>query len=263
MVHDCAFVGYELSEAINNTYNDIHVEMLPYPLHTKLTVFKIAQKIRKINPEIVHAHYCRYPAYAALLSRKPYIIHCHGTDIRHGINFWQDLCLKKARQILVSTPDLLKILPNATWLPNPINMEHFRPLQEHYGNKALYFRKWYENVEDELDTICKKLGYVLRIKKKRDIPYGEMPNFLNEFDIYVDQFVGDPSKTALEAMACGLAVIGYPHDLKETLERLRDTEERRVYINKQRKSILGTHDRRYVASCLAKNYRRVYSQLQK
>lgn len=263
MVHDCASVGYELCEAINGVYNDIQIELLPYPLHTKLTVFETALKIRRKKPDIVHAHYCRYPAYAALLSLRPYIVHCHGTDIRHGVNFWQRLCLRNARQILVSTPDLLKILPNATWLPNPINMEHFRPLQEHNGDRVLYFSKWYENVEDELDTICNKLGYVLTIKKKRDVPYGEMPDFLNEFDIYVDQFIGDPSKTALEATACGLAVIGYPLNLKETLEKLRDTEKRKLYVNKQRKSILDTHDRRHVASYLVKIYRQIHSQLQK
>lgn len=264
MVHDCAFVGYELSEAINSTYNDIHVEMLPYPLHTKLTVFKIAQKIRKINPDIVHAHYCRYPAYAALLSRKPYIIHCHGTDIRHGINFWQGMCLRKSKITLVSTPDLLEFLSNAVWLPNPIDMEHFKPLREHDANKVLYYSKWYENMESELGAICKKLGYELTVKKERDIPYREMPFFLNQFDIFIDQYaIKSYSKTALEAMACGLAIVGYEHDLEGTLESLKDVEERRKYVSRQKRSILQKHDRRKVASRLVKIYFQVYKKFGK
>ena len=260
MVHDCSFVGYELSEAVNNTCNNIHVEMLPYPLHTKLTVFGIAQKIRRINPDIVHAHYCRYPAYAALLSRKPYIIHCHGTDIRHGMNFWQRLSLAKSRQVLLSTPDLLEVLPDAVWLPNPINLNHFKPSKEHYGNKVLYYPKWYENVEGELDTACRQLGYALTVKRKTDVKYEEMPIFLNQFDIYVDQFtVRSYSKTALEAMACNLAVIGYRHNLKEALENLKNAEERRKCVSEQKK-MLSNHDRTKVASTLVKIYRQVYKK---
>jgi glycosyltransferase involved in cell wall biosynthesis len=260
MVHDCSFVGYELSEAINSTFNDIHVGMLPYPLHTKLTVFEIAQKIRKMNPEIVHAHYCRYPAYAALLSHKPYIIHCHGTDIRHGINFWQRLCLAKSRQVLVSTPDLLEILPDAVWLPNPVNLSCFRPSTEHKGNRVLYFPKWYENIENELDTACKQLGYSLTVKRKTDVKYADMPDFLNQFDIYVDRFtIKSYSKTALEAMACDLTVIGYEHNLKKALENLRDAKKRKRSLSEQRK-MLSNHDRTKVASSLVKIYRQVYEK---
>lgn len=261
MVHDCSFVGYELSQAINNTYNDIHVEMLPYPLHTKVTVFKIAQKIRKINPDIAHAHYCRYPAYAALLSRKPYIIHCHGTDIRHGMNFWQRLSLAKSRRVLLSTPDLLEILPDAVWLPNPINLNHFKPSREHDGNKVLYYPKWYENMENELNMTCAELGYALTVKRKTDIKYEEMPEFLNQFDIYVDRFaIKSYSKTALEAMACNLAVVGYKHNLKEELENLSGIEKRRKYASEQRK-MLNNHDKAKVASSLVKIYRQVYEEI--
>jgi hypothetical protein len=259
MVHDCAFVGRELREAVKSISNDVHVESLPYPLQTKLSVFGVALKIRRINPDIVHVHYCRYPAYATLLSFKPYIVHCHGTDIRNGINSWQMFCLRKARKVLVSTPDLLEILPNAKWLPNPINQEHFKPLKEHYENKVLYFPKWYENIQDKLNTVCKKLGYVLTLKEKRDIPYEEMPIFLNQFDIYVDRFtIKSYSKTALEAMACGLAVIGYKHDLKEALKDLKDIGKRRVYVSQQKKLILSNHERGKVAANLVEIYRQVY-----
>jgi glycosyltransferase involved in cell wall biosynthesis len=253
-------VGHELSEVINSNYGDIHVEMLPYPLHTKLTVFKIAQKIRKINPDIVHAHYCRYPAYAALLSHKPYIIHCHGTDIRHGINFWQSLSLAKSRQVLLSTPDLLEILPSAVWLPNPVNLNHFKPSREHDGNKVLYYPKWYENIENELETACDQLDYALTVKRKTDVKYEEMPAFLNKFDIYVDRLaIRSYSKTALEAMACNLAVVGYRHNLNQALENLRDTEKRRKCVSEQRK-MLNNHDKTKVAASLVKIYRRVYEE---
>lgn len=261
MVHDCASVGHELREAVNSISSDVHVELLPYPLHTKLTVFGVALKIRRINPDIVHVHYCRYPAYAALLSFKPYIVHCHGTDIRHGINSWQKLCLRKARKVLVATPDLLEVLPNATWLPNPINLEHFKPLKEHDENTVLYFPKWYEDIKDELDSVCRESGYTLTVKEKRDIPYEEMPIFLNQFGIYVDRFViKSYSKTALEAMACGLAVVGYKHDLRKTLKDLKDMRKRGTYVSEQTNLILSNHERGKIASNLLEIYERAYKK---
>jgi hypothetical protein len=166
--------------------------------------------------------------------------------------------LKKARKVIVSTPDLLEILPDATWLPNPINLEYFKPLREHDGNRVLYHPKWYENIEGELSAICEELGYALTAERTRHVPYEKMPWFLNQFDIYIDRFtIKSYSKTALEAMACNLAVIGYRHDLKKTLGELKDPEKRMERLNQQRR-ILSNHDRKKIASDMVKIYQQVY-----
>jgi glycosyltransferase involved in cell wall biosynthesis len=106
----------------------------------------MAWKLRRTRHDLVHAHFCRSAVYAAYLSGKPYIAHCHGTDIRLDLNWLKKRCLKKARKVLVSTPDMLEILPYATWLPNPVDMKRFRPLKKHDGNKVFYFPHWYEGL---------------------------------------------------------------------------------------------------------------------
>jgi len=216
---------------------------------------KMAFKLRKMKCDLIHAHFCRSAAYASYLSGKPYIVHCHGTDIREGVNWFKRRCLKKAKKVLVSTPDLLEILPEATWLPNPVDMERFKPLKEHDGNKVLYFPHWYEDLSKELKGICEKLGYNLTIPSAYSVPYEKMHLFLNEFDIFVDQFsIKSYSKTALEAMTCGIPVIGYKHDLEKTLEMLTSQSERKNLVKWQNKEILPKHKIKTVVNQLTSIY---------
>jgi glycosyltransferase involved in cell wall biosynthesis len=172
-----------------------------------------------------------------------------------GINWLKRRCLKKARKVLVSTPDLLEILPNATWLPNPIDTERFKPLKLHDGNKVLYFPHLYENLTEELKGICGRLSYDLTIPSAYSVPYEKMHLFLNEFDIFVDQFsIKSYSKTALEAMACGIPVIGSEHNLENALEKLISPNERKKLVKWQNEHILPQHQVEAVANQLIKIY---------
>lgn len=253
MINDCAHVGYELRRALlTRGFNVQHFFITGSP---KIATIKMAIKLRKIRCDLIHAHYCHSAAYASYLSGKPYILHCHGTDIREGINWLKRKCLKKAKKVLVSTPDLLEILPNATWLPNPVDTERFRPLKEHNGNKVLYFSHWYEDLSKELKGICEKLGYDLITHNTHVVPYEKMHLFLNEFDIFVDQFsIKSYSKTALEAIACGIPVIGYKHDLEKTLEELTSSLERKNLVKWQNKEILPKHKIETVINQLTQIY---------
>jgi len=229
MVHDCAYVGYELRKELIK--RGVEVEHVFFSGSAKIATLKMALKLRRMKCDIVHAHFCRSSAYASYLSGKPYIVHCHGSDIRGGISWLQRKCLRKAKKVLVSTPDLLEILPNATWLPNPVDTERFKPLKQHNGNKVLYFHHWYENIADQLREACGKFGYDLTVPSSYSIPYENMHLFLNDFDIFVDQFsIKSYSKTALEAIACGLSVIGYKDELEKVLAKLASLRERRKLV---------------------------------
>lgn len=260
MVDDCAYVGYELRrELIKRGFEVEHVFFTASRL-PKVATFKMALKLRRMKCDLIHAHFCRSAAYAAYLSGKPYIVHCHGSDIRGGINLLKRRCLKKAKKVLVSTPDLLEILPEATWLPNPVDTERFRSLKEHNGNKVLYFPRWYEDLTKELKGICEKYGYDLTVPMAYSVPYEKMHLFLNEFDIFVDQIsIKSYSKTALEAVACGLPVIGYKHDLEKTLKKLTSQQERHNYIQWQNTQLLPTHKLEKVVTQLLKIYNEVTS----
>jgi len=242
MVDDCAYVGYELRrELIKRGFEVEHVFFTASHL-PKVATLKMALKLRRIKCDLIHSHFCRSAAYAAYLSSKPYIVHCHGTDIRWGINWLKRKCLKKARKVLVSTPDLLEILPSATWLPNPVDVERFKPLKQHNGNKVLYFPHWYEDLTIELKGICEKEGYDLTVPGFYSVPYEKLHHFLNDFDIFVDRFkIKSYSKTALEAMACGIPVIGYKHDLEKDLARMTFQRQRRSVVTFQNEKLLPQH----------------------
>jgi len=253
MVHDCAYVGYELRRRLMK--RGINVEHVFFGGLPKVETARMALKLRRMKCDLVHAHFCRSPAYVAYLSGKPYIVHCHGTDIREGVGWLQRKCLEKAKKVLVSTPDLLGILPKATWLPNPVDTDRFRLLKEHSGNKILYFPHWYEDLRQELRRICARFGYDLTVPSGRSVLYNEMHLFLNQFDVFVDRFsIKSYSKTALEAMACGLPVVGYKQDLEKTLEKLTSQSERESFLTWQNNNILPKHKAEAVVSMLVKLY---------
>jgi len=239
MVHDCAFVGYELRrELLRRGFEVEHYFFCGLP---KITTLEMVYRLKRANCDLIHAHFARSALYASYFSGKEYIAHCHGTDIRHGLSFLQKKCLKKARNVLVSTPDLLDILP-AMWLPNPVDTERFRPLREHDGNKVLYFPHWYEDLTETLTGLCGRFGYELTTREAMSVPYENMHLFLDQFDVFVDRFsVPSYSKTALEAMACGIPVVGYRHDLEKALEKLANGDERRSLAKWQAEKILPKH----------------------
>lgn len=187
-------------------------------------------------------------------SSKKIILHYHGTDIR-GIknNIYQHikngirLNFKKLRynlrtkilliqngyfsslhstaqqlsnKVLVSTPDLLPLVKNGVYLPNPIDLEHFSKKKYCTSNEkqALIINNEATNTQKSLDY-CMKNNIDLKIdvydRITKPLMYSEMPDFLKRYKIYVDvRFVGNKllsamSKTGLESLACGLTVLDY------------------------------------------------------
>ncbi|WP_458720930.1 glycosyltransferase family protein [Candidatus Nitrosocosmicus sp. R] len=189
---------------------------------------------------------------------KKIIIHYHGTDIR-GIKNQKlphrsrlsdtiirliltyrkgrdTILLKKriklkaqivADAVLVSTIDLLNYTASknnvkAIYLPNPIDIEHFRPdikgFRKDFKSRAL-------TIDNEATDTKMALKYLkennfdseikIHDRMKQTINYQEMPEFLKQFDTYVDiryinnKLIPALSKTALEALSCGLNVIDH------------------------------------------------------
>jgi hypothetical protein len=183
---------------------------------------------------------------------KKIILHYHGTDIRgikkqklphrsklsdlavRGIFTYRrvrDSILFKKRihrqaqrltnAIIVSTPDLLPLISNAVYLPNPIDTDHFTPDK--------IFSKAGRERALTMDTEAIDIGLALNYCKQHNvnqeievysrikdpIMYKDMPVFLKKYGLYVDvryvdgKILENLSKTALEALACGLDVIDY------------------------------------------------------
>lgn len=83
------------------------------------------------GPALIHVHYLPN-AYYALVARRPFVIHVHGSDLR--VDAQRGLLgracryyLARAEAVLYSTPDLGEALrrwrPDASYLPNPLPPE--------------------------------------------------------------------------------------------------------------------------------------------
>lgn len=127
---------------------------------------------------------------------------------------------KIANTVVVSTPDLLHLAPNSIFLPNPVDTDHFKvdlnlPRQQKNGL----------TMDTEVTDIKKTLHYCKKNKidfaidvydrTKKPVMYEDMPDFLKAYKVYVDiryvngKILKNFSKTALEALACGLEVLDY------------------------------------------------------
>ena len=183
---------------------------------------------------------------------KKIILHYHGTDIRGlnssiiSLNKWNisqfvpssKALLKKllhkksthyirhkkaqidADAVLVSTPDLLNLVEDATYLPNPVDTEHFKAGEDirRNGKKALTIDSEATDIQKAL-KYCKNNGINLDIevydRTQRPIMYQDMPEFLKHYNIYVDiryvdgQLLQNLSKSALESLSSGLEVLDF------------------------------------------------------
>ena len=144
---------------------------------------------------------------------------------------------KQADEILISTIDLLSLLPNAKYLPNPVDVEHFSKdntdIINKFNNNALIIKTQTGNIEKTLQY-CKENNIDLKIdvfdRTKMPMLYEKIPNFLKKYKVYVDiRVVNDKileslSKTALESLACGLKVLNYKLEYLDKLPEMHNPE---------------------------------------
>lgn len=175
--------------------------------------------------DIVHVHSM---VKATVLIDKPMIMHFHGSELRLA-GFWGKLenwlakCLSK--KTLVATPDLLDLQPDAEWLPTPIDTELFHPKQNKNNNHALFIQNWYEGKEEAEKTAKSHRWKLTVLNPKIDsfVPYKDMPNYLSQFEYFINCFsITALSKTALEALALGLKVVKWDGTILEGFDKKHD-----------------------------------------
>lgn len=81
--------------------------------------------------DLIHLHYGRRTSYLRLWPRRPYVLHFHGTDIRHHFHqpYAHDVMMSAsaaALGVFYSTPDLrehaIQARPDAIYFPVPIDL---------------------------------------------------------------------------------------------------------------------------------------------
>jgi len=145
------------------------------------------------------------------------VLFFHGTKLRDVLkNDPMFNSIKDKLRIIVSTPDLLSIVPNAFYLPVPIDDSLFAPNLSLRERNYLAINRDYQ-IDTIKPTILGKYPEVEYINRQKEIiPYRDMPNLLNKYYNYVDwkfdynkpipQTINATSCTGLQALSCGLNV---------------------------------------------------------
>lgn len=182
----------------------------------KMFTLKCLLTARAFN--IVHIHYFDkiIPYLKLLYPRKLVVMHYHGDDIRDKWKlkrkYWS-----KADMILYSSLDLLddETPEEAIYLPNPVDTEAFHPCEAKPRSKTA-FHIFY-NANALAERYAEKNSLDLTIydwRTKGRIPHLRFAEVLCRYEYYIDVKVNQSgillealSKTAFEALACGLKVI--------------------------------------------------------
>jgi hypothetical protein len=159
----------------------------------------------------------RYPDYfLARAMNKSVVWHFHGSELRR-----QDARSLRFKELdsvaIVSTPDLLKHLPQAIWIPNPADPELFYPRKiAHSGTIVGCYDSYNPDVRSVL-PIAETLNAVKELQRKGvDIKakllsgqrHHDVPRYFQEIDIWIDKFdMNFYGICAVEASLCEIPVV--------------------------------------------------------
>jgi hypothetical protein len=142
--------------------------------------------------------------------------------------------------VIISTPDLSQYLEKSVtgiYLPNLVDIDHFKPdnkiIAESNNSHLNQNKKEALTIDNEILNIKQALDYLkynninlnveVHDRMKCPIMHSDMPNFPKGYKVYVDvRYVNNTiipalSKTALEALRCGLSVMDYQLRYRECL----------------------------------------------
>ena len=261
IVNDCSHVMEDLMPYLSERFD---IEFITRSRGLWSKTFGLLLKVLRAEGDVFHVNYALQDAYLVdKLKRRLDVLHVHGSDVRWTLHSRKygwivKSNLKSAGVVLYATPDLRRIVKkfrsDAIYLPTPVRTDVFAR-KDHYNDppRAVYFRRYYEELSKDLIELLEKNGIPLVIVEKK-VPYEMMPDFLRKFDIFIDQFtIPSFSKTCLEAMSCGLATIDYRHknSLSSRITFLSDISNVKRIGDENRKFVIENHDVKKVADMLA------------
>jgi glycosyltransferase involved in cell wall biosynthesis len=145
-INDIASVASDLAQGLRARGHDVTVirpklvggglHWAVKPVVGPVRALEWAQIIRTIHEgefDAVHIHYA-YLGMLGVLGKFPYVLHCHGSDVREITPFTRPMvatALKHAAHVFYATPDLADFVlarrRDAEFLPNPVDSEQFHP----------------------------------------------------------------------------------------------------------------------------------------
>jgi glycosyltransferase involved in cell wall biosynthesis len=200
--------------------------------------------LRREPRSVVHIHYATQ-GVIALAAGRPYVIHCHGSDVRGarpGSLRGRILApiLRRAALVLYATPDLAadvrRFRNDAVFLPNPIDTGAFTPggaaTRDVLLATSLDQVKGSRQAIDALDLLLAERPQTTvtvvaagpmrhearavlggRVRFVAPVAHETMPDLLRDHRVAVGQFrLGILSQLELEALACGIPMVtGFHH----------------------------------------------------
>ena len=156
-INDVASVASELANGLRARGHDValfqprlfggHLPNALKPFVAPVRVYEWARLLRGLRAghfDILHIHYA-YLGMLGVLARRPFLLHCHGSDVWGLTPFTRPLAsraLKSAGHVFYATPDLaphtLRFRPDAEFLPNPIDWRTFEPSMPPSAGSGVY-----------------------------------------------------------------------------------------------------------------------------
>lgn len=251
-LNDVAFVASTLADAQRRRGASASVVQPATPLAALSYPWKVATfplraiplvaaaiRLRRTDRPIIHVHYAT-SGITAIASRRPFAIHCHGSDVRglRGGSLrtrYLAWVLRHASLVLYATPDLavdvLRLRADAEFLPNPIDVATFSPGPGAIRDILLASRldtikgtevavaglvRFLEQRPAAKVTVVAAGSRVAwaraalgdRVEFVRPVQHAAMPDLLRAHRVVVGQFkLGILSQLELEALACGVPVV--------------------------------------------------------
>jgi len=260
-------LGYNVTLGFLNTQDAEEIVPMDFEIQRTIiganSTFELIVRTRPHarSVDFLHCNFCFSSVIAGYFGKwidgKRYIAHARGGDIKYNVararaykwfGFLVKQAIKKADLFFVSTPDLLTvgklIREDVVWLPNPIDLENFRPMKPkidlHQGfdytifmpsridfrmkgtdlvieqfsllppNFALHIIK--HGVPKDIHRLLKlieKLDLKNRVFIHDRLPRKDVTQLYNAADMIIDQFGGAQAfgNVTLEGLACEKTVI--------------------------------------------------------
>jgi glycosyltransferase involved in cell wall biosynthesis len=141
------------------------------------------------------------------LNRVPMVLHYHGHDLISGEGRHYKGIAKKR---LVARPDLLKFMPDAKFIPNPLDIAQFEFKVNHDHDVPVVLHmpsnREKKGTDEILQSICAMKGFEFKLVEK--VPREQALREILDADIVIDDIrSGMHNIASLEAMACGKIAI--------------------------------------------------------